>query len=69
VVTEIVGFDSPDSELYIVAHAHNLLKSGDFLFLEKAILEECLPKDESDVTVAEFTFSQEGWTVFYPARV
>lgn len=69
VVTKIVGFDSTDSELYIIAHAHNLLKSGDFFFLEKAILEECHPKGGSDVTVAEFAFSREGWTAFYPAKV
>ena len=71
VVTKIVGFDSLDSELYIIAHAHNLLKSGDFFFLEKAVLEECLSEGDSYAytTVAEFEFSREGWTAFYPARV
>lgn len=65
VYTKIVGFDSPDSMLYIVAHAMDLLRSGDFSFLERAILEECAPNSSSDVTVAEFEYSRDkGWTAF-----
>ena len=46
-VTKIVGFDSPDSKLYFIANAHNLLKSGDFSswrrqFLKNAVLKVTL---------------------------
>jgi len=64
VVTKIVGFDSPEPFLYIVSHALDLLKSGDFIFLERAALEE-QNLDRSYTLVAEFEyFRDRGWVAF-----
>ena len=60
VVTKIVGFDSTDPPLYVVAHARDLLRSGDFIFLEKATLEEHNP-DRSYTLVAEFAWVNRDW--------